>query len=443
YEGEVTAREARALGIHWVFFPVADVNNNPDNPIINIRSYGENPQDVAAYDSEFIAGAHSDPANLVLTTAKHFPGHGDTATDSHMNMATITGGRQRLSEVEFVPFRACIQKGVDAVMTAHIAVPALEEADVPATLSRVLLTKVLREELGFRGIIVTDALEMHGIANGFSVGDAAVRSIEAGADVLLMPPDPEAAINAVVAAVHGGRLTQKRIEQSVMRVLSAKVKLGLPAKRLVNLDAVDSIINSPESNARAQQIADRAVTLIKNKAEAVPLRDPSKTCFMILTESRSAVMGQALAQEIHRRTTASVAFVDNSMPDIELNQAAQQTSACGAVVVAAFASVAAYRGDVALGGGFPALLTKLIASGKPMVLVALGNPYLLRNFPEVSAYLTTYSTVPPSEIAAVKALFGEIAVDGKLPITIPGIANYGDGIHLDATVKNAPAASVP
>ncbi len=154
-------------------------------------------------------------------------------------------------------------------------------------------------------------------------------------------------------------------------------------------------------------------------------------------------MGQALAQEIHRRTTASVAFVDNSMPDIELNQAAQQTSACEAVVVAAFASVAAYRGDVALGGGFPALLTKLIASGKPMVLVALGNPYLLRNFPEVSAYLTTYSTVPPSEIAAVKALFGEIAVDGKLPITIPGIANYGDGIHLDATVKNAPAASVP
>ncbi len=437
YEGEVTAREARALGVHWVFFPVADINNNPDNPIINIRSYGENPQDVAAYDSEFIAGAHSDPANLVLTTAKHFPGHGDTATDSHMNMATITAGRQRLSEMEFVPFRAAIQKGVDAVMTAHIAVPALEEADVPATLSRVLLTRVLREELGFRGIIVTDALEMHGIANGFSVGEAAVRSIEAGADVLLMPPDPESAIDAVVAAVHGGRLTQKRIEQSVMRVLSAKAKLGLAAKRLVDLNAVDGIINSPESNARAQQIADRAVTLVKNKAEAVPLRDPAKTCFVILTESRTSVMGQALAQEIHRRTPAPVTFVDSAMPDMELNQAAQQTSGCDAVAVAAFASVAAYRGDVALGGGFPALLTKLIASGKPMILVALGNPYLLRNFPGVSAYLTTYSTVPLSEIAAVKALFGEIPINGKLPITIPGIANYGDGIHLDAIVNNA------
>lgn len=438
YEGEVTAREARALGVHWVFFPVADVNNNPDNPIINIRSYGENPQDVAAYDCAFIEGAHSDPSNLVLTTAKHFPGHGDTATDSHMNMATITADRKRLSEVEFVPFRAAIEKGVDAVMTAHIAVPALEEADVPATLSPVLLTKVLREELGFRGIIVTDALEMHGIANGFSVADAAVRSIEAGADVLLMPPDPEVAINAVVAAVHSGRITRKRIERSVMRVLSAKAKLGLAKKRLVDLDAVDGILNSPESNARAQRIADRAVTLVKNKAEAVPLRDPSKTCFLILTEPQATVAGQAFAQEVRRRTAAPVGFADSSMPDVELDQAARQTSACEAVVVAAFASVAAYRGDVALGGGFPALLTKLIATDKPMILVALGNPYLLRNFPGVSAYLTTYSTVPPSEIAAVKALFGEIPIDGKLPITIPDIANYGDGIHLDA--KNAMAA---
>ncbi len=443
YEGEITAREARALGFHWVFFPVADVNNNPDNPIINIRSFGENPQDVSLYDQAFIEGTRADRRNLVLTTVKHFPGHGDTSTDSHMHRASIQGDRKRLAEVEFVPFRAAIARGVDAVMTAHISVPALESADVPATLSPLLLTKVLREELGFRGIIVTDALEMGGIAKGFSAGEAAVRAIEAGVDVLLIPPDPEAAINAVVAAVQGGRLTHKRIQESAMRVLAAKARLGLAVNRLVDLDAVGDVVNSPEANIRAQQIADKAVTLVKNRNNAVPLRDPAKTCFLILTESRTSVQGQVLAQEVQRRApAASVVFLDNSMPDAELNQAAQQTAACDAIAVSAFVTVAAYRGAVALGGGFPALMTKLIASGKPMTLVALGNPYLLRNFPDVSAYMTTYSTVPPSEIAAVKALFGEISIEGRLPITIPGLAAYGDGIRI-APVAKSGAGTAP
>ena len=207
YEGEITAREARALGVHWVYYPVADVNNNPDNPIINIRSFGENPKDVAAHVKAFIEGAHADKKNFVLTTAKHFPGHGDTAVDTHMNLATIPADRDRLERLELVPFKAAIEAGVDAVMTAHIAVPALAPPDVPATLSPAILTDLLRKQLGFKGLVITDALEMGGIAKGFSSGEACVRALEAGADTLLMPTDPDAAIRAVLAAEQSGRIS--------------------------------------------------------------------------------------------------------------------------------------------------------------------------------------------------------------------------------------------
>jgi beta-N-acetylhexosaminidase len=434
-EGEITAREARAIGVQWLFFPDADVNNNPDNPIINIRSYGENQDDVSAFASAFIAGAHAVPQARVLTTAKHFPGHGDTATDSHLNLATINAGRPRLEQLEWAPFRASIQSGVDAVMTAHIAVPALDDAGVPATLSPKILTGVLREELGFKGIIVTDALEMGGIAKGFSVGEAAVKSLQAGADVLLMPPDGEAAINAVAAAVRSGAISQKRIDQSVMRILTAKAHVGLAAKKLVDLETIHSVINSEESNAAAQQISDRAVTLVRNENSFLPLKPSADTAFFILTEGSTSVEGLAFASEVRKRSVnATVTLVDASMSDADLQAAVQHAGAASRYVVAAFASVAAYRGSVILSGGFPLMLQNLIATKKPVALIALGNPYLLRNFPDVAAYMTTYSTVPPSEIAAAKALFGEIAIGGKLPVTIPGLAKYGDGIALPAVI---------
>ena len=388
------------------------------------------------YVDAFIEGAQSDKKNRVLTTAKHFPGHGDTSTDSHMNMATIGADRARLEQLEFAPFRSAIQHGVDSVMTAHIAVPALDDSDIPATLSPKILTGILRNEMGFQGLVVTDALEMGGISKGFSTGEASVRAIEAGADVLLMPSNPEAAINAVLAAVQSGRITKKRLDQSVARVLAAKAKVGLAVKSTVDLERVNEVLNAPEAAARAQQIADRAVTLVKNNSDMVPLRDPLKTCFLLLTESRTTVQGQVFQQEVRRRAPAAqVAILDTSMSDGDLLQAQQQTAACDATVVAAFVSVAAYRGDVALGGNFPALMDRLIAAKKPLALIALGNPYLLRNFPAVNSYLTTYSTVPLSELAAVKALFGEIAIGGKLPVTIPGFAKYGDGIQVGKSVK--------
>lgn len=440
-EGEITAREARALGVQWLFFPDADVNNNPDNPIINIRSYGENPDDVSAFVSAFIKGAHSVANARVLTTAKHFPGHGDTATDTHLNLASIGGDKERLEQVEWAPFRAAIASGADAVMTAHIAVPALDDPELPATLSPKIVTGVLREELGFKGIIVTDALEMGGIAKGYSVGEAAVRSLLAGADVLLMPPDGEAAINAIAAAVKSGRISQKRIDESAMRILTAKAHVGLATNKLVDLDEIHSVVNSIESNAVAQQICDRAVTLVRNENGLLPLKPAGDTAFFILTEGTSSVEGQEFALEVRRRAVmANVTLLDSKMSDADLEAAVGRAGTADRYVVAAFASVAAYRGSVALGGGFPQLIGDLIATKKPVALIAMGNPYLLRNFPDVEAYMTTYSTVPPAEISAVKALFGEIAIVGKLPVSIPGLAKYGDGISLAASNR---AASEP
>jgi beta-N-acetylhexosaminidase len=444
YEGVVTAREARALGVHWVFYPVADVNNNPDNPVINNRSFGENPQAVAAMVKAFIEGAHADKKNYVLATAKHFPGHGDTAVDTHLNLATITADRDRLEHVELVPFRAAIDAGVDSIMTAHIAVPALAPADLPATLAPQIITNLLRNEMGFKGLVVTDALEMGGIAKGYSSGQAAVLAIEAGADVLLMPPDPDAAIKAVVAAVENGRVPRRRLEESVIKILAAKERLGLEKKRTVDVEAIGDVIDSPESNEKAQEVADRAVTLVRNENNLIPLAAPEKVCYVILTEGRYSTEGQMFAQELRKRVpNASVTTLDPSMTREVLDDAVRKLPACDDYVVAAFSSAAAYRGTVGLSGDLSHIVESLIDSGKPVALIALGNPYLLRSFPEVSAYLATFSTVPPSELAAIRALFGEINITGRLPVTIPGFAQYGEGIVLAAPKSENSAPVLP
>lgn len=433
FEGEVTAREARAIGVQWIFFPVADVNDNPDNPIINIRSFGEDPKQVAAHVTAFIEGSRKDPRNRVLTTAKHFPGHGDTAVDTHLNLAVINASRERLESVELFPFRSAIQAGVDSIMTAHIAVPALAPADVPATLSPAILTGLLRGEMGFKGIVVTDALEMGGIAKGYSSGEAASLALEAGADALVMPPDPEAAIKAVLAAVQSGRLKRARIDESVARLLAAKERVGLGRRRTVDLEAISDRIAAPEDHERAQEIADRAVTLVKNDGGLVPLRVPGRTCFLTLAESHYSREGLEFAREVSRRDkSATVLQLDASMPPPALDAAMQKTAACESFAVAAFASVAAYRGDTVLGGDFPRLLDALFDTGKPVALIATGNPYLVRSFPKAAAFLLTFSTVPLSETAAVKALFGEMPVRGHLPVSIPGVAKIGEGIQLPA-----------
>jgi beta-N-acetylhexosaminidase len=367
----------------------------------------------------------------VLVTAKHFPGHGDTKEDSHLALARLDADRDRIEAVELPPFKSAIAAGVDAVMTAHLAVPALEPDNIPATVSSKIITGVLREELGFHGLVVTDAMDMQGLSLLFDSGEASVRAIQAGADVLLMPKRPEEAIRALVAAVEKGTISRKRLDESVNRVLAAKARLGLRTKKLVDLEAIADVVDSPESGERAQEVADHAVTLVKDSKDSLPIRHPENVCLIALTEGRRSQQGIRLIEEVKKRAPGvTTTILDPSMSKDDLAQVSEKTSSCTEIVAAAYVTVAAYRGDVAMAGGYPDFLNGLIAGKVPVILVALGNPYLVRGFPDVSAYLTTYSPTPTSEAALAKALFGEIAISGHLPVTIPGVAKYGAGIQV-------------
>jgi len=433
FEGAETARQARALGVHWVFAPDADVNNNPDNPIINTRSYGENPQDVASYVAAYIEGAHSDPKSRVLVTAKHFPGHGDTAVDTHLGLARLEGDRQRLESIEFVPFKTAIEHGVDAIMTAHMAAPALEPEAIPATVSRNVLTSVLRDELGFKGLVVTDAMDMQALAKQFSAGEACVRALEAGADMLLMPLDADEAIRAIIAAVNRGRLSRKRIDQSVSKLLNAKAHVGLARQRTVDVDDISDAIDTAEAEQISERVAAGALTLLRNQGDIFPMKDPGRSCLFVLPENRYSQQGRTLIQELRKRSPAmNVRALDPSMPDAVFNDLIQAAHSCPAVVIAAYDTVGAYRGNVALGAAYQGFV-KAMAAAAPTVLVAFGNPYLLRSFPEVAAYLATFSTASTSETVVARAVLGEIPITGHTPVTIPGFARYGDGIQAGLT----------
>jgi beta-N-acetylhexosaminidase len=431
YEGRATAREARAVGVHWVFAPVSDVNNNPENPIINIRSYSENPDQVSGMVAAFVQGAHSDPANRILVTAKHFPGHGDTNVNSHVGLPNLTASRQRMSEVELKPFRAAIDSGVDAVMTAHMTVPSYEVEDLPATVSPKILTGLLRQELNFKHLIVTDAMDMQGLTKNFDVQEAAVRSVAAGVDVLLMPPDPEGVVRAVVAAVKSGRLTKERIDESAMRILTAKVHLGLIKNRFIDLNAIADGIGTPEDNQRAAQISERAVTLVKNEGDIVPLMTRTKSCMVLTLERRTSGIGQRVMQEFQKRMPEGKTVVlDASLPRDAMVAAMGDYTRCQSIVIVSSISPTT-RGKSLLPEGDMARFVKEMTDSKvPTVLISLGSPYLLGAFPNVSAYLATFSTTEPSELAAVRALFGEIPISGRLPVSIPGYAKFGDGIQL-------------
>jgi beta-N-acetylhexosaminidase len=426
YEGLIAAREARALGIHWIFAPDADVNNNPLNPIINLRSYGEDPDQVSRHVAAFIEGAHSDPASRVLVTAKHFPGHGDTDVDSHLGLPRLDVPRERLDAMELKPFEAAIARGVDSIMTAHISVPAIEPSGLPATVSPKVLTALLRDELKFKGLIVTDSMAMQGLTMLFDSGEGSVRSVLAGADVLLMPPDPAKAIRAVTAAVEDGRISRQRLDQSVARVLAAKVSLGLTSKKkLVNLDAISDVLDSPEAAEKAQAVADHAVTLIRNERAVLPLGN--RACLIVITERRISQFGQRTIHEFQRRApNGRIVSLDTSVPLTALEATVGDTGACSAIVAASFASVSADLKDV------KPFLAKLSQGPAPLVLLPFENPYLLTSLPNAAAFLTTFSSSLPSEIAAVKALFGEIPITGHTPVSIPGFAKLGDGIQFPA-----------
>jgi beta-N-acetylhexosaminidase len=438
-EGEVAAREARALGVHWLFAPVVDVNNNPDNPVINIRSFGEDPQMVARLGAAFIRGARQAGA---LTTAKHFPGHGDTASDSHIGLPVVNSDLARLEAVELAPFRSAVEAGVDSIMTAHVAVPQVtKESDIPATLSASILTDLLRGSLKFRGLVVTDALEMGAITSRYWTGLAAIRALSAGADVLLLPADATVAINEVERAVKRGDISEARIDQSVERLLAAKTQVGLHVRRTVPVDRITEVISSPDSLKLTQDIADQSITLVKDSQHLLPinpLRAPK--IFSIVLSSEADTSPGAIFQAELRKRFASVrtAWADPRTPDDLLASIAKNASDSELIICSTLIRVVTGKGSVSLPDNHREIVKRLFASGKPIIWIAFGNPYVLRLYPQAKSYLCAFSYSDVSQIAAAKALSGEISVTGKMPVSIPGQSLVGDGLQiprLDMTLK--------
>jgi len=429
--GRITAVEARAVGIHVPFAPVLDVNSNPDNPVINTRSLGEDPTEVSRLGICLLRGIQDHGG---VATGKHFPGHGDTEVDSHLALPILRLDRQRLETVEFPPFRAAVDAGVAALMTAHIALPALtEEPDLPATLSRNVLTGLLREQWGFQGLVFTDAMDMNAIDRRYSREEASVRAVLAGADILLMPPDPEAAIRGLLEAVVSGRIPEDRIDASVRRILRQKEALGLPEISTVPLEEIQRAVGIPSHGEVARQVAERSLTLLRNERNLLPLRGTRSARVLSITYRRpnDLLAGRAFDARL-RQTYPSLqtALVQADTPARELDALLERARAAPLVVVSLHVTAVSYAGTVALPEPMTRFLNRLAESGIPHVVVSFGNPYLLKDFPSVQAYLLAWSGAAVSQRAAAGALFGEIPIRGRTPTRIPPGFPIGAGIQL-------------
>ncbi len=428
--GRITAIEGRAVGIHMNYAPVADVNINPDNPIINTRSFGEDPGSVGRLTRAFIRGSQE---NGMITTAKHFPGHGDTAEDSHLLLPTVPGDRERLDKVELYPFKEAIEAGVEAIMTAHLAVPALDPTpNMPATLSPTIMTGLLRNELGFKGLIVTDALDMGGVTNAYSDEEMSFKALLAGVDVLLMPRDPALTIRTVIEAVRAGKVPISRIDDSVRRILEAKAKLGLHRNRFVDVDAIPRLVGSKRSLGRAYRAFEAAATLVKNEGGALPLDPGKKTAvFSLSSDLGDYFAGQAFVAEMKKRIPELMAFfADGDTGQEALDEAAVRASEAENVVFALFSSLRSRKGSVDLDPKHVALVKKLAAASAPVAVVSFGSPYFLRHFPEVGAYLCLYRNTPQTQEIAARVLNGEMETRGKLPVSLPGLFPAGHGLEI-------------
>ncbi len=430
-QGFITGKESRALGVHWIFAPVMDVNNNPENPVINIRSFGEDPQLVARLGSAFIRGAKQAG---VLTTAKHFPGHGDTATDSHIGLPVVESDMARLQSIEFEPFRSAIEAGVDSIMTAHVAVPQITgEPEVPATLSSKILTDILQNSLKFQGLVVTDALEMAGITNRYWCGLAAIRAIQAGADVLLLPPDTTVAINEVERAVRRGDISEVRIDRSVRKVLNAKSQLKLHQNRIVSINRIGRTVASLQNLKSAQEIADHSITVLKDHQRLLPLNPATGTRIfsLVLASDLETSPGSVFQAEMLRRFPSVRTAWGNARISSELLTAIDKAVAqSDLIVLSTLVRLVSGQDAISIPESQKIIFKKLMAAGKPLIWVALGNPYVLPLSPEVGTYVCTFSYADVSQVAAAKALAGEIEVTGKMPVSIPGYSKAGDGLQI-------------
>ena len=435
--GRITAEESRAIGVQVNFGPVVDVNNNPRNPVINTRSYGEDPALVGRLGSAYVRGLQD---GGMIATLKHFPGHGDTDVDSHLGLPIINDPRSSLEETEFPPFKAAIAAGAGAVMTAHIEMPALDPApNTPTTLSRPIVSGVLRHDLGFDGLIYTDSMGMAGVTQLHKPGEAAVLAIKAGNDVVLHSPDDGAAFAAIKAAVQAGEIPQAQIDRSVERILRAKAFAGLNRTRTVNLDSLPTIVGGRAHAAVADEVSRKSITLVRDQRNQVPLkvsRDAQVLYLSILDSPggwRIAAPSRTFIPELKKRwpNVTAIELSERSTADeIELVRAVAPRY--DAIVASVFVRAASGSGRMDLPANMQGLMRTLARqtaqSGKPFVAVLFGNPYTATFLTDVPAIMLTYDFYDRAERSAVEALAGEAPITGRLPIGLPDVADLGAGI---------------
>ncbi|HEX8288915.1 MAG TPA: glycoside hydrolase family 3 N-terminal domain-containing protein [Pyrinomonadaceae bacterium] len=434
-KGRIIAEEMRALGINWLYGPVSDVANNPGNTMVNVRSYGENPQKTAEFVAAEVRGLKD---GGVLSTAKHFPGHGDTPIDSHIILPVININRPRFESVELAPFRAAIAAGLDSLMTAHIALPEITGNNVPASLSPQINVDLIRKELKFDGIITTDSLGMGAIIKNYPGTEGAVRAIKAGADVALLPPDPKAAIDAIERAVLSNEIPREQIDQSVRRLLRAKYRVGLAdaKNRTVDLSAVNRIIEKPENVRAANEIAEKSITLFRNENNILPLttQKAQNALYIIAAGDDDPDQGNVFKAAIEQRVkNARVVKVDKRTTEREYEQLLKDAEKAETVVVAPFVKRAALKGTIALPNAEAEFIRDLIDENKNVAIVAFGSPYQLQQFPKARVYAAAWAVEDVAQTAAARAIFGETGIRGRSPVSLSGFFKIGDGLQISAS----------
>ena len=437
-EARATAREGRALGIQLNFAPVLDVNNNAANPVISTRSFGEDPAAVARFGVAVVRGLQD---GGMIATGKHFPGHGDTGVNSHLALPVVNASRARLDSVELVPFRAAVRSGVGAIMTFHGSMPALDSSGVPGTLSRNVLTGLLRDSLQFTGLVVTDAMDMQGVLDTYGGAESTIRAVAAGADVVLQPVDAASAIDAVTAGVTLGRYDEARLDRSVRRILDAKLRLGLRKHRLVDLDSVRTIVGDSANQALARRIAERSITVLRDSMHQLPLARLNRGARVLsITYAQRPDLGAGVTFDLElRRWFAGLRseYVDAEDPAPNYSRLVQAADSAQVVIVGSYVAHNWRAATISVSAQFVAFVEELVKRGHHPVIVALGNPYLLQQVPDVPAYVVAWSGFPMSQFAAARAVLGSARVSGRLPIGIPGLAPIGAGLDF-ASLPVAP-----
>jgi beta-N-acetylhexosaminidase len=427
--GRAIGREAKAVGIYMNFAPVVDVNNNPANPVINTRSFGEDPKQVARLSAAFVRGSQDAG---VMATLKHFPGHGDTDVDSHARLPIVLASAARLDSVELVPFAAAIDAGAGMVMTAHIALPAVQgDSITPATLAPKIITGLLRDKLHFSGLAITDAMTMGGIGKGYTTEESSVLAVQSGADVLLKPTDPSKAVDALVAAVESGRISRARIDSAVRRVLELKARTGIAFRPIVPLDSLRDIVGSPEHRALAADIAQRAVTLLRDSANLISGVRRGRTVLVQYMPETELRAGKAFAAEVGRGGGVRAFKVGPSVSAATLDTIGRAAQGADRIIVATYVRRIEGEGRFAIPSHIADWIDSL-AMREKVVVVSLGNPYLIRQFPHVSTYLVTYGVADVLERAGARAVLGRAPITGTIPVSLPGFFTRGDGLKREA-----------